>query len=303
MSDEDRAIAAEHGGSFAETARDGADYRLRFVAHPSRGLRLATTTSSRIRRSGSCSTTSGASARRRPSAPRLHAAWQRRLRRRSTRRSPRRRSRSSRREPEAAVLFHDYHLYLAPALVREARPDVLTVALRPHPVARAGLLARAASASCGVAIHEGLLANDVVGFHTERWRRAFLASCEVLLGARWIGVAGRSSTRTAARVSSRSRSASMSAEFERARRRARSARARGGRSSRGRPEQLVAPRRPHRPVQEHRARVPGLCAPARAPSGAARGKVGLARAARAVARGHRGVRRLRARPSRRRPRR
>src|SRR5919198_554082 len=28
------------------------------------------------------------------------------------------------REPEASVFFHDYHLYLAPRFVRDARPDV-----------------------------------------------------------------------------------------------------------------------------------------------------------------------------------
>jgi len=32
-------------------------------------------------------------------------------------------------------------------------------------------------------IHEGLLANDVVGFHTHRWKRNFLHSCEEILGA------------------------------------------------------------------------------------------------------------------------
>ena len=32
------------------------------------------------------------------------------------------------------------------------------------------------------AIHEGLLACDCVGFHTERWRSAFVESCEALLG-------------------------------------------------------------------------------------------------------------------------
>jgi trehalose 6-phosphate synthase len=32
-------------------------------------------------------------------------------------------------------------------------------------------------------IHEGLLANDVVGFHTDRWRRAFLESAERVLDA------------------------------------------------------------------------------------------------------------------------
>ena len=30
------------------------------------------------------------------------------------------------------------------------------------------------------AIHDGLLANDVVGFHTERWRDAFLVACAEL---------------------------------------------------------------------------------------------------------------------------
>jgi trehalose 6-phosphate synthase len=32
-------------------------------------------------------------------------------------------------------------------------------------------------------IHEGLLANDIVGFHTDRWRCNFLRTCEDLLGA------------------------------------------------------------------------------------------------------------------------
>jgi trehalose 6-phosphate synthase len=32
-------------------------------------------------------------------------------------------------------------------------------------------------------VHEGLLANDVVGFHTKRWRANFLQSCAEVLGA------------------------------------------------------------------------------------------------------------------------
>jgi trehalose 6-phosphate synthase len=32
-------------------------------------------------------------------------------------------------------------------------------------------------------VHDGLLANDVVGFHTGRWRRNFLRCCEDVLGA------------------------------------------------------------------------------------------------------------------------
>jgi trehalose 6-phosphate synthase len=84
--------------------------------------------------------------------------------------------------PDAVVFFHDYHLYLAPALVRQARPDAFLAHflhvpwpqsdywhVLPEPLRRA--------------VHEGLLANDVVGFHTARWRHNFEASCADLLGA------------------------------------------------------------------------------------------------------------------------
>ncbi len=50
------------------------------------------------------------------------------------------------REPGATVFFHDYHLYLAPRMVRDALPDARARALRPHPVGAARLLARAARA-------------------------------------------------------------------------------------------------------------------------------------------------------------
>ena len=61
MSDEDRAVAAEHGeDAFDETFHDGSPYRLRLVAHDAARM-TGSTTSSRIRRSGSSSTTCGAS--------------------------------------------------------------------------------------------------------------------------------------------------------------------------------------------------------------------------------------------------
>ena len=82
-------------------------------------------------------------------------------------------------QADAAVLFHDYHLYVAPALVREERPDVPLAhfthipwvepaawSALPEPIVRR--------------IHECLLAVDVVGFQTERWRRAFLECCRAL---------------------------------------------------------------------------------------------------------------------------
>lgn len=85
------------------------------------------------------------------------------------------------RTPDAAVLFQDYHLYLAPALVRAAGAgaplghfvhvpwvDAADWAVLPPALARA--------------VHEGLLACDSVGFQTERWREAFVRACEELLG-------------------------------------------------------------------------------------------------------------------------
>ena len=47
-------------------------------------------------------------------------------------------------EPDSAVFFHDYHLYLAPRLVRERRPETAARPLRAHPLAAARLLVRAA---------------------------------------------------------------------------------------------------------------------------------------------------------------
>ena len=41
------------------------------------------------------------------------------------------------------------------------------------------------------ALHEGILASDVVSFHAERWRRNFLRSCEDIVGAETHYVAGR----------------------------------------------------------------------------------------------------------------
>ena len=79
------------------------------------------------------------------------------------------------RRPDAAVFFQDYHLYLAPRLVRSARPDVrLSHFVHiPWPEPEAW---RAVPEPIVRGVHDGLLANDIVGFHTERWRHNFLRS-------------------------------------------------------------------------------------------------------------------------------
>jgi len=67
--------------------------------------------------------------------------------------------------------------------VREARPDVVTSHFVHIPWPEPDYW-HALPEELRAAVHEGLLANDVVGFHTERWRRAFLLASERLLGAR-----------------------------------------------------------------------------------------------------------------------
>ena len=85
------------------------------------------------------------------------------------------------RDPDTAVFFHDYHLYLAPRLVREERPDATLMHFVHVPWPQPdywSVLPRAMRC----AIHEGLIANDVIGFHTDRWRRNFIYSTRELLG-------------------------------------------------------------------------------------------------------------------------
>jgi trehalose 6-phosphate synthase len=181
MSDEDRAVAAEHSGSFAEKTAGGALYRLRLVPHdPAVYGRfynvLANPTLWFLQHYlwglGSAP----------DFGPRLHEAW-------SDGYVPVNEAFAAatleelEREPGAAVLFHDYQLYLAPGLVRAARPELVTSHFVHIPWPEPDYW-HALPEELRNAVLEGLLANDVVGFHTDRWRRAFLLSAERLLGAR-----------------------------------------------------------------------------------------------------------------------
>jgi len=181
MTEEDRAVAAEHDGSSVGETADGASYRLRLVAHDPAAYErfynvLANPTLWFLQHYlwglGSAP----------DFGPELHDAWSKGY-------VPVNEGLAAAtleeldREPDAAVLFHDYHLYLAPRLVREARPEVVTSHFVHIPWPEPDYW-HALPPEVRVAVHEGLLANDVVGFHTERWRRAFLLSAERLLGAR-----------------------------------------------------------------------------------------------------------------------
>jgi trehalose 6-phosphate synthase len=76
--------------------------------------------------------------------------------------------------PDAIVFFHDYHLYLAPRFVRAVRPDARLAHFVHIPWPSDWTVLPEPMRS---AVYEGLLANDVVAFHTARWARNFASSC------------------------------------------------------------------------------------------------------------------------------
>ena len=81
---------------------------------------------------------------------------------------------------EPVVMVHDYHLYTLPAMVRRARPDVFLHHFIHIPWTQSDswrVLPRAMREE----LFGGLLANDIIGFHTTSYRRNFLQCCEDLL--------------------------------------------------------------------------------------------------------------------------
>ncbi len=109
-------------------------------------------------------------------------------------------------QPDAAVFFHDYHLYLAPRFVRERAPEATLVHFVHIPWAQPDYW-RVLPVAIRRVVHDGLLANDVVGFHTARWRRSFLRACEDIVGAEYdhatfvANYAGRATRVTATPIS------------------------------------------------------------------------------------------------------
>jgi trehalose 6-phosphate synthase len=85
-------------------------------------------------------------------------------------------------EPEAAVFFHDYHLYLAPRLVRERAPDALLAQFVHIPWPQTDYW-HVLPDRIRRAIHEGVLANDLVGFHTHQWGLNFMRAANDVAGA------------------------------------------------------------------------------------------------------------------------
>jgi trehalose 6-phosphate synthase len=80
---------------------------------------------------------------------------------------------------DAVVMLHDYHLYAAPRAIRRARPDVFLHHFIHIPWTQPDawvVLPRDIRED----IYEGILSNDIVGFHTRAYRRNFLLCCREL---------------------------------------------------------------------------------------------------------------------------
>jgi trehalose 6-phosphate synthase len=181
MNDEDRAVAEEHGGdAFEETSREGAQYRLRLVANDPSAYDwyynvVSNPTLWFLQHS------MWGLAYQPDIDLGLHHAWfngylpvNESFARATIAELDR--------EPDAAVFFHDYHLYLAPKLVREQRPDAVLAHFVHIPWPETDYW-HVLPEHLRRAVHEGVLANDVFGLHTARWKRNFLRACEDILGA------------------------------------------------------------------------------------------------------------------------
>jgi trehalose 6-phosphate synthase len=176
ITEEDRAVADE---TFAETAADGSPYKLRLVAHDRQAYDwyynvVANPMLWFVQHS----------LWELPYAPKIDAAFHRAWAEGYVAVNASFAAAVDaelERTPDAAVFFHDYHLYLAPRMVRERRPDAALMHFVHIPWPQPDYWSVfPKEARC--AIHDGLIANDVIGFHTERWRRNFIYSVRELLG-------------------------------------------------------------------------------------------------------------------------
>jgi trehalose 6-phosphate synthase len=80
------------------------------------------------------------------------------------------------------VMLHDYHLYTAPEMVREQRPDVFLHHFVHIPWSQPDSW-RILPGRIREAIFQGMLANDIIGFHTHAYCINFLRCCDELLEA------------------------------------------------------------------------------------------------------------------------
>jgi trehalose 6-phosphate synthase len=79
------------------------------------------------------------------------------------------------------VMIHDYHFYTCPAIIRSERPDVFLHHFVHIPWTHPDSW-RVLPAAMRNEIFEGLLANDIIGFHTSNYCNNFLQCCRELMG-------------------------------------------------------------------------------------------------------------------------
>ena len=97
--------------------------------------------------------------------------------------------------PGARVLVQDYHLSLVPAMLRQRRPD-LRISHFSHTPWAPPQYFRLLPDDVAVALLEGLLGADALGFLSARWADAFGRCCADVLGAGWDGRAVHHAGRT-----------------------------------------------------------------------------------------------------------
>ncbi len=89
--------------------------------------------------------------------------------------------------PGARVIIQDYHLTLAPKLLRERRPDLRIGHFSHTPWAPPDYF-KVLPDEIGIAVLEGVLGADRAAFLTRRWAEAFGRCCARILGARVDGL-------------------------------------------------------------------------------------------------------------------
>jgi trehalose 6-phosphate synthase len=83
-------------------------------------------------------------------------------------------------QDEPVVMVHDYQLYTLPGMVRRARPDAFLHHFIHIPWTQSDAW-RVLPTKIREEIYNGLLANDIIGFHTRSYRRNFLQCCRDLM--------------------------------------------------------------------------------------------------------------------------
>ena len=78
------------------------------------------------------------------------------------------------------VMVHDYHLYTLPGLIRRSRPDVFLHHFVHIPWSQSDSW-RVLPSVIRTEIYEGILSNDIIGFHTRSYRHNFLQCCQDLM--------------------------------------------------------------------------------------------------------------------------